>query len=373
MQIAPRWLPENITRDIDKLSGARLTQLTSAAMVSHNIYCEERYTSKDGSRAAILRGVNGREEMQLWVIDLSTGQVAKVCDQIEGFPTSPLNGDNLYFIRPGKSSPRILCRFNLMTFVLDELFDMTRCPETRHAVCSISPDERYYLGKMRTSRTAWGFYRIDLKDNSWAPFHEHEEICNPHPQYEPTRGEQIMVQHNRGCVIDEEENIIHLVGEVGATLYLLSGDGKTITRLPVGKPYTPPVTGHECWVADTGKILLSTAGNELHLLTPGEAKSKLLWKGMPFNHVSASNDGKYFVTDSWPTGILYVGSLITGRLLPLCDSKATCRAPQHTHPHAYMTPDNRFVIYNSDVTGLGQVWSAELPQGFLATLDVPVA
>jgi len=45
---------------------------------------------------------------------------------------------------------------------------------------------------------------------------------------------------------------------------------------------------------------------------------------------------------------------------------------QHSHPHAYMTPDNRFVIFNSDRTGLCQLWGAEIPAGFLEALDLPV-
>ena len=33
-----------------------------------------------------------------------------------------------------------------------------------------------------------------------------------------------------------------------------------------------------------------------------------------------------------------------------------------------MTSDNRHVIFNSDYTGLGQVWAAEIPNGFLDAL-----
>jgi hypothetical protein len=33
-----------------------------------------------------------------------------------------------------------------------------------------------------------------------------------------------------------------------------------------------------------------------------------------------------------------------------------------------MTPDNRYVIYNSIVTGVGQVYAARVPDGFLDAL-----
>jgi len=48
VQLKPRWQTETIARGCDANVGARLTQLTSAALISHNIYCEERYTSADG-------------------------------------------------------------------------------------------------------------------------------------------------------------------------------------------------------------------------------------------------------------------------------------------------------------------------------------
>jgi len=34
-----------------------------------------------------------------------------------------------------------------------------------------------------------------------------------------------------------------------------------------------------------------------------------------------------------------------------------------------MTPDNKFVIFNSIVTGVPQVYAARIPEGFLTQLD----
>lgn len=259
----------------------------------------------------------------------------------------------------------------MQTFTLDEVFDMAKCPTVHYAVGSISRDERWYIRKFRASKQVWGLFRIDLQRGTWEVFHEHEDICNPHPQFEPGRSEDILVQLNCGCNLDEEENIISLIGDEGAKLYVIDKDGGNLRMLPVGKPHTPGVTGHECWVGDTGKVLLTTGEGEIHLATPGEAQSKLLWKSPGFMHISASVDGKYYVVDDVTNGRLYIGSIATGRLFPIVDTGATCAAPQHSHAHAYLTPDNRFVIYNSDRTGLCQVWGAEIPAGFLERLDIP--
>jgi len=373
MQLKLHWYPEVVQRGNDPNVGAPLHQLTSAALISHDIYCEERYTSADGAVIAFLRNALGRGPgEELWLCNLRKGEVAAVNAAISGFPTSNLFNDALYLTGAGTASDQVLMRLDLKTFELEEVFDMRKCPDTRYPVGSISPDERYYIRNYRVSERMWGLFRVDLQRGTWEAFHEHEDICNPHPQFEPGKGEDILIQLNCGCVIDGEENIITLVGEEGAKLYAIDRDGGNLRMLPVGKPFTQGVTGHECWVGNTGKVILTTGGGEIHLATPGDEQSQLLWKGLPFMHISASVDGKYFLADDIANGRLYIGNIATGRLLPICDSGATCTSAQASHPHAYMTPDNRFVIFNSDRTGLCQLWGAEIPADFLEALDLPV-
>jgi hypothetical protein len=263
-------------------------------------------------------------------------------------------------------------RFDLATWELDEACDLSACPATRYPVCSVSPDERHYLGNYRIAGDLWGLYRVDLKDGTWQALHQHEHICNPHPQYEPREGRDILVQLNRGSVIDEDENIEQLVGEEGATLYVIDAEGGNLRYLPVGKPFTGPVTGHECWVGGTGEVILTVSeppGGAVYLLKPGDEVARRLWRGRCFGHMSASVDGRFFVTDDFVNGRIYVGSIATGRMMPLCDTGATCASPQATHPHPYMTPGSRHVIFNSDRTGLAQVWAAEVPGWFLEVLE----
>ena len=369
MRLKLQWSHESIPRGRDVNVGATVRQLTSAALITHNIYCEERYTSTDGRYIAVLRGGVYQPDAQLWLIDLHAHAVAPVCEHVVGFPMSTAFSDDLYFVQPAEGDRRLLMRLNFESFELDQVFDLTPCPRGRSLVGSVSPDGRFFISNCRVSRKVWGLYRADLQSGTWEVFHEHEDICNPHPQFEPSRGQDILVQHNRDCVIDEQDNIIRLVGDIGATLYVIDRDGGNKRPLPVGTPHTPPVTGHECWVGDTGRIILTTAERELHILAPGDAASTRLWTAMPFNHISASVDGRYFVTDDFANGRLYVGSIATGRILPLVDTGASCGVPQYSHCHAYMTPDNTHVIYNSDQTGLGQVWSVRVPEGFLAALD----
>ena len=117
------------------------------------------------------------------------------------------------------------------------MFTFSDCPLPRSG--AISADERYYVGGLRIEGTMWGLYRIDLSRGTWEVFHEHQDILNPHLQFQATPGNTLLVQWNRGGIVDEDNNIIQLVGEEGASLYLLDVDGSNYRRLPVASR-TPP-------------------------------------------------------------------------------------------------------------------------------------
>ena len=375
MKLDPKWHPEVIRRGPDPNVGAELFQLTSAALVSNNIYCEQRYGTTDGTRIALLRSPLGRSPEDLWVCDLRTHKVGRVCGNVYGHPPAGLFTDNLFCIRSRNGDERMLTRVNLQTLEMDDVFDLRDCPRWRYPVGTISPDERTFVSNLRIRDEVYGLYRIDLGKGEWEIFHEHQDICNPHPQFEPSDGKQILVQLNRGCELDEAGNCIRLVGDEGATLYTLDVSTGTVTYLPVGKPHTGPVTGHECWVGRSGRVILTSIGNagsEIYLVSPGDKRARRLWHGLQFCHMAASDDGRYFIVDDTRIGRVYVGSIETGRMLPLCDTGSSCGTPQPTHPHPYMTSDNRHVILNSDSTGLAQVWAARIPEWFLGALDEPV-
>ena len=85
-------------------------------------------------------------------------------------------------------------------------------------------------------------------------------------------------------------------------------------------------------------------------------------------HLALSDDGRYFIVDNHRTQTISIGSVETGRFLKLCDSRTRQGKPQYTHAHPYLTPDNRHVIFNSNVTGVTQVYAATVPDPFLEQL-----
>lgn len=367
-----RWVRESIRRGIDPLCGAAVTQLTSATVISHDIYGEQLYCSADGTRIAFLRCATTDVKwgpMEICVADLNNRSVVRL--GAAAFWLAAGNGmqDALFYLRPVKNGEPALVKVDFTTLEQTEIFRFGECPTPQHlGLLAISPDERYCMILRRLGERSYGVERIDLKAGQWELIHENDDIFNAHLQFSPAGGE-LMVQHNRGGLIDANFNGVRSTGPEGATLYVIDQDGKNQRSLSVGTPHTPPVSGHESWIAETGRVLLTTQGGRVYVATPGNKKAELIARGDGFIHISASPDGRFFVVDSIRTGRLHLGCIATGKVLPFCDSNASGGSPQYTHTHPYITPGNKRVIFNSDRTGIPQVYAATIPEEILAKLE----
>jgi hypothetical protein len=244
---------------------------------------------------------------------------------------------------------------------------------------TVSADGHHYACGKRISDDykMFGIILVDLKEGTETIIDRDLFILNPHPQFEPGLSKKLMIQHNRGGQYSTEGKRIRLVGPQGATLYLLSvPDGKR-TELKVGKPYTTAATGHEAWIGKTGEILLTVRAEEdyapekgnLLAVRPGSSP-RVVANGYKFNHLGVSRCGRFFCCDDWQgTAKIVIGSVRTGRTMVVCESKASMGGPQNTHPHAYLTPDLKWVIFNSDRSGSPHVHAASVPEGMIEELS----
>ncbi len=370
--LAGRWVRELIRRGKDPLCGAEIWQLTSAAVISHDIYGEQLYCSADGTRIAFLRCATTDIRdgpMELYVADLHQKGVKRL--GAAAFFLVGGNGrqDTLFYVRRGGKDVLSIVRVNFTTLEQTEVFRFGECPAPEfRGLLAVSPDERNCMLIRRLGGRRYGIERIDLKNGTWKLIHEKDDIFNGHLQFNPAGGE-LMVQQNRGGLLDEDFNSVRSTGPQGATLYLIDQDGNERPTLPVGLPYTPPVSGHECFLGETGRVLLTTHGSRIYTAAPGGKKATLIARGNGFIHITASPDGKFFVVDNIHTGRLQLGCVATGKVLPLCDTGASGGSPQYTHTHPYITPGNHRVIFNSDRTGIPQVYAARIPTELLARLE----
>ncbi|MEQ1861924.1 MAG: hypothetical protein ABMA13_18550 [Chthoniobacteraceae bacterium] len=366
------WIRERIARGIDPLAGATVWQLTSGAMITHAIYGEQLYCSADGTRIALLRCYSTDYKdgpMELWVADLNNESVTLLGPAAFFLVAGNGEQDSIYYLRRNGSDAPTIVRVTLKTLEQTEVFAFGKCPvpESR-GLLAVSPDGRYCMIIRRLGERRFGIERIDLKSGTWQLIHEKDDIFNAHLQFSPAGGD-VMVQQNRGGLLDEARNVVRSVGPEGATLYVIDQDGKNERALPIGKPHTPPVTGHECWLGKTGRVLLTTERGRIITAAPGDAEATLIADGRAYIHISASPDGRFFVADDIKTSRLYLGCIATKRVLPFCDTGASSGSPQYTHTHPYITPGNHRVIFNSDRTGICQAYAASIPKELLEMLE----
>ncbi len=380
MNIDIHWVSESLFNGVDCHFGMRSWQLTSAGLISNNIYCEERMTSVNGKTIGILRSLSPDPSslQQLWVCDLSTHKTALISEKVKYGITSNIFSDDLYYIEAVSPSENILMKLNMLDFTIQQVFDFENNLPSRN--CTISRDGRYYVnGPVHIKDSVFGLSCIDLKKGTADIFHEQIDICNPHVQFEPAKGEYLLIQQNRGCEFDINGNITRMTGDMGATVYALDfKSGKQIS-LPVGKPHTSHLTGHECWISNSTDILFTSVdvytahnkalGGNIYRASLASKEVIPIARGFAFNHISCSADGRFFVADDFRSGHIFIGSIKNGKHYAVCDPQTTIGRPQYAHPHPYMTGDNKYIVYNSTKTGIAQVYVTEIPDGLLDTLE----
>jgi len=395
--MAINWRAEACDLDRDPSSGALITRLTSTVMSNINIYCEQPYTNPAGTRIAYTRAHSADPRVppyELCVADIVKLRVAVIEHHVASnmVATSSWSGQ-IYYLRPNGELIRV-CLDTLEKQIVFTHWDLP----TRFTIESVSPDQRYLIGVMRTPQFTSQIVRVDLQEKSWQAIFEHDEVLG-HIQFNLVHGRQILVQHNRGLRIDHLGRRKQVEGaELSATHFCIDADGSNYRELPIGPPHTAGSCGHSAWISDTGSIGLAVrwpgmtvikeelARGNLHdplhpegnfvVVGPDDPKPAIFRAPEHlFNHVNVSKCGRYFVCDSYRNGVpgpieLVVGNIATGKYRTLVsDCGAQGGGPACSHPHAYFTADSRNVIYNSDRYHVCHVYAARVPEGFLESLQ----
>jgi len=358
----------------------KVIQVTTEEFNHSNIYCEIPYCSKD-SRYFVYQRKNPkltRNRYEFILVELASFK-KWLLDRSVGLSGCAMRPDGVfYYLKRGRGKGLDLMKDDLRVEVgkPEKVYELAEGPW--RSLGTVSEDGRYYLRSktLDEKSTSFGIVLIDLEKGTETVIDRDPFTLNAHPQIEPGPGRWAMIQHNRGGRCRPDGSIDRLVGPEGATLYVLSlPDGKR-TELPVGKPHTAPCTGHEAWIDSTGEMLLSVAasgdyspekGNLLGVRPDGTVR--VVAKGYRFNHVGVSRCGRFFCCDDWqPPYKIVIGSIRTGRTAVVCESKTKPTRSQNTHPHAYLTPDLKWVIFNSNRSGFPHVYAASVPEGMIEGL-----
>jgi hypothetical protein len=359
-------------------TGSEVWQVTTDRLYHSNIYCEVPYCSKDSRYFVYVRKDPklAGNRWEFMVVELGTWKQHRL-DVSIGIPGCAMRPDGVfYYLKRTRRGVLDLMRADLADGKGEKVYQLKDGPW--RSLGTVSADGRYYVRSktLDDKYSVFGVVLFDLAKGTETVIDRDPYTLNAHPQIEPGAGKRVMIQHNRGGKCKPDGGLERLVGPQGATLYLLSLPEGKRTELQVGKPFTTPVTGHEAWIGSTGEVLLSVApsgeyapekGNLLGVRA-GRA-ARVVARGFRFNHVGVSRCGRLFCCDDWRgTCKLVIGSTRTGKSAVVCESKTSMGRPQNTHAHAYLTPDLKWVVFQSDRSGFPQIHAARVPDGMVEKL-----
>ena len=222
---------------------------------------------------------------------------------------------------------------------------------------SISSEGKTFITgrKMLDGRNVILHYRILSSEASI--IYEHPGNI-AHVQFDPYRSNRIVF-----CTSGDSQN---------RNMWTLSSAGTDARILEMRAG-----TGHFAWLKNESlskdKVVMSTVTSPRGaILSCGvnDAEPKLIAQGKNFWHASPSKDGEWIISDTnWPDEGLQLVQVRTGKYKTLCYPRSSQGHPQWTHPHPFFSPDGKMVVFNSDRTGICQIYLAKITEEFLRSFD----
>lgn len=132
--------------------------------------------------------------------------------------------------------------------------------------------------------------------------------------------------------------------------------------------------GHSTMLGRVGKI--QGTGQPPHrciwIAEAGKEPYKLV-QGPYFWHSSASFDGEWILSDTqWPDVGLQLVHVPTRRFRTVCRARASQGHVQSSHPHPALSQDGRVGVFDSDRTGVSQVYLVRITDEFRETVKAGV-
>ncbi|RKN83919.1 oligogalacturonate lyase family protein [Paenibacillus ginsengarvi] len=330
----------------DSETGVSITKLTAFPTVNMKLYFHVNAFTPDSKTLVFhsYKASHRDSQIDIFRVDTDGMNLIQVTDR-PGIGGDILSycGKWLYFIAEGAFR-----RVSLATFEEEVIAPMDEVASA--GLGSLTFDDRYYVAEVELRGGGKGIVRIST-DGREADIVYRQSDSISHTQVEPSAGGTIAFQRKADGL---QRNI-----------WLLNADGSNLRPLEL-----PHGNGHWMWLGSTKRIMsnLSSEHRGIAITAEGEEKTEL-YTGEHFWHGSCSMDGKWIVSDTnWPDHGIQLMNVATKKYKMLCRSDSSSGHPQWSHPHPSFSPDGRWVAFNSDRTGMPNVYLAAVPEEMLAEL-----
>ncbi|MBI5095542.1 MAG: hypothetical protein HZB26_24305 [Candidatus Hydrogenedentes bacterium] len=326
----------------DPRSGLTVTRLTHSSCIAQNLYFEMcSFTKDDAYVVLISQRYAGRDApWDLFRIRTDGHELIQLteCDDLSGIVFSPAQSKFFY------QSKGELHRLDVHT-LKDEAF--AKAPGANavspRSLATIDENGAAYIGSVFNDKGEALIFKTDTANGKTSVLHSTTSLVHLH----------VDPQGKTLFFIDHKEN-------TGPSL--IDTDGKNL------RPYPFRKFSHHTWFGKTGLMqgTLVPPGAALVTVREGDPEPVILAEGRYYWHSSASVDAQWIISDTnWPQEGLFLLHVPTRTVTYVCDTRSSCSHPQWSHPHPALSPTMKYVLYNSDMTGIGQVYLANLTEEFL--------
>jgi len=345
---APYYSMERI-KHIDPTTGVEIMQLTSFPVLSHTLYNHCPCITPDSNTLIYLtyHGPGRGSSPSVWRVNLDGEDIRPVLERewLAGFVLSP-DGKTVY----AQDGGTLLAA----SMEGDEMREIGHIDGVKYAATvlgSVTGDGAWYVSSavMDTGEVALVRYATDGSEAAVIMTHE----FLTHVQVEPGPERRILF----GAPADGD----------GYGLWVTDIDGSNPRTLKMKGS-----TGHFSWFGMTGDLIstVNTPFGSIATIGENDTEPQILALGGHFWHAAGTLDGRWVVSDTnWPDMGLILLNTETRLWAPLCASGSAHGHPQWTHPHPIFSPDGQYVVYNSDRTGIGQVYAARVPDDIRAQIS----
>lgn len=343
IQAARAYSMERIHRT-DPVTGVRMTQLTSYPVLNHTLYYHCPSITPDSKTLVFMTYAGGGRftTPDAWRVNLDGTDLRPVTDRqgLTGFVLSP-DGKTVYAQDGGTL---LAAPMDGEGKVHEEVGHIDGVEFGATLLGGITGDGTWYVSTalMKDGSTALVRYAIDgseAKVLHRAEFFAHVQVD----------------QSGEGRIL-----FVAPQDQEGRSMWITDMDGGNRRTLNLKDS-----TGHYVWFGRTGRVV-STVNKPFGSIVDigeGDRQAHVIATGGHFWHAAGSNDGKWVVSDTnWPDIGLILVNVETGVWAPLCHPQSSEGHPQWSHPHPMFSPDGKHVVFNSDRTGIGQIYAAEIPE-----------
>ncbi|HNR34282.1 MAG TPA: hypothetical protein PKO36_03820 [Candidatus Hydrogenedentes bacterium] len=324
-------------------SGLRIVQLTHHSTIAMNMYFEMCSFTEDERHVVLLAQRSACRDAPWDLLRARTDGSELVqlteCDAMGGAVICPALNAALYF---ADREVRKVDLLSLHETVVAEAPAMPYPNQISFGAVDEAGAVYFASGRLESGRGA--VFRVAIGSGRSEVVFEGE--CQNHLHIDP-----------QGSTLYFGENTPN-----GCVRYLIDANGHHL------REYGFDCFAHHTWFGRTGLMqgCLLPPGQAIATYREGDDTYRTLTQGRYYWHSSASRDAQWIVADTnWPREGIFLLHVPSGTVTFVCDPLSSCSHPQWTHPHPSLSPSLKFVLFNSDRTGLGQVYLAELSPEFI--------